>query len=357
VLGRLVGIAQRVAFVGLAKNTGKTEALTTLVSELSALGRTLAITSIGRDGEEFDAIQPHIAKPPILCPAGTLVASAAPLLRRSGAQYELLRRTGVRTPLGRVVIARLSEPAKVEVAGPSSSAEIRAVVDEMLALGADQAIVDGSIDRRAAAAPDVADAVIMSTGAVLDQDIEGVVRRTGEAVEMISLPRTADPRLRDLARRAKGNAIVAVGEAVHHLPDRFALTARAGRLPEGLRPGGGHEQTLIVGGVLPEHLLEALLPGRTRNHIRIVASSPTSVFIHTHSPRWYRQRGLHLEVLDPMELTALTVNPQAPLSHSFDSKRLRKTIAEALPVELPILDVREPDYTEAWQRSLAGSPA
>ena len=352
-----MGIAQRVAFVGLAKNTGKTEALATLVKELSALGRVLAITSIGRDGEEFDAIQPRISKPPICCPAGTLVATAAPLLRRSGARYEVLRRTGVRTPLGRVVIARLNESAKVEVAGPSSSAEIRAVVDEMLALGADQAIVDGSIDRRAAAAPDVADAVIMSTGAVLDQDIEGVVRRTGEAVEMISLPRATDPRLRDLARRATGKAVVANGKSVVPLPARFALTARAGHLPEGLRPGDGQEQTLIVDGVLPERLLEALLPGRTRDHIRIVASSPTSVFIHAHSPRWYRQRGLHLEVLDQMELTALTVNPQAPLSHSFNSGRLRQTIAEALPPELPIVDVREPGYVEAWQRSLAASPA
>lgn len=341
------------AFVGLAKNTGKTEALVTLVGELSALGRTLAITSIGRDGEEFDAIQPRIAKPPIRCPEGTLVATAAPLLRRCGAKREVLARTGVRTPLGEVVVARLLEPAKVEVAGPSSSEEIHAVVEEMLALGADQAIIDGSIDRRAAAAPGVADAVIMATGAVLNEEMEGVVSHTGRAVEMISLPPVTDRRLRELARQANGGAVVADGDSVLPLPTRFALTASAGHLPESLRPEDGHEQTLLVSGVLPEHLLEALLPGRRRNQLRIVASSPTNVFIHAHSPKWYDQRGIHLEVLNQVKLTALTVNPQAPLSHRFDSTQLRTEITQVLPDGLPVIDVKERRYQEDWERSLA----
>jgi hypothetical protein len=344
-----------VAFVGLAKNTGKTVSLVTLIRELSTLGRQLAITSIGRDGEEFDAIQPRITKPPIRCPAGTLVATAAPLLRRTGARHEVLGRTGVRTPLGEVQIARLRESAKVEVAGPSSSAEIRSVVDEMLALGADQAIVDGSIDRRAAAAPDVADAVIMATGAVLDEEIEGVVSHTGRAVEMISLPAVADRWLRDLAEGAKGQSVLAAGETVQPLPARFALTAEAGRLPDDLRRTGERETTLVLGGVVPEHLLEALLPGRRRNRLRVIASSPTNVFIRSHSPEWYRRRGLDLEVLKQVKLTALTVNPQAPLSHRFDSTRLRQTIEAVLPRGLPVIDVKEPGYREDWERSFAAA--
>jgi hypothetical protein len=342
-----------VAFVGLAKNTGKTEAMVALIRELSSQGRKLAITSIGRDGEEFDAIQPRITKPPIRCPGGTLVATAAPLLRRSGAEHVVLARTGVRTPLGEVQIARLAHSAKVEVAGPSSSEQITAVVEEMLALGADQAIIDGSIDRRAAAAPGVADAVIMATGAVLAEDIEGVVSHTGRAVEMISLPEVTDERLRQLAEGATGESVVAAGESVRPLPSRFALTAQAGQLPEGLRPSDGREQTLVVSGVLPEHLLEALLPGRRRNQLRVVAPSPTNVFIHAHSPEWYRQRGVHLEVLDQVELSALTVNPQAPLSHSFDSESLRTTIADVVPQGLPVIDVKEPHYQETWERALA----
>ncbi len=177
------------AFVGLAKNTGKTEALVTLIEELSATGRRLGITSIGRDGEEFDAIQPRITKPPIRCPAGTLVATAAPLLRRSGASYVVLRHTGVRTPLGEVEIVRLEEPAKVEVAGPSSSEEIRAAVDEMLALGrrpGDHRRLDRPARRRRAGRGRCGD---HGDRRGARRGHEGVVRDTGRAVEMISLPR------------------------------------------------------------------------------------------------------------------------------------------------------------------------
>ena len=44
----------------------------------------------------------------------------------------------------------------------------------MLELGAEQCMIDGSIDRRAASAPGVADAVVMSTGAVLGREIDEV---------------------------------------------------------------------------------------------------------------------------------------------------------------------------------------
>ena len=338
------------AFVGLAKNTGKTVALGTLVAELSALGRPLAITSIGRDGEEFDVLHPALDKPPIHCPAGTLVATTAPLLRHCGAPHEVLVRTELRTPLGRVVIGRLGERARVEIAGPSSSAEIRGVVDQMLALGAEQAIVDGSIDRRAASAPNVSDAVIVSTGAVLGARIEEVVHRTERALELAGLPRASDPRLRELATRTAGRTFVVDQDGVSPLSNGFALTARADTLPPALRAGAGAPaRTLVVGGVLPERLLEVLLPGRTTAPIGLLASDPTKVFVRSRSARWYRRRGLRIEVLDRVKLTAITVNPQAPLSHRLDSARLRAAIAEVLHERVPIVDVRARHYEEAWR--------
>jgi hypothetical protein len=346
-LAPLTGFARRVTFVGLAKNTGKTEALVALVRELSGEGRRLAITSIGRDGEECDAIEPLISKPRINCPAGTLVATTASLLARSGTAHEVLKRTEVRTPLGRVVIGRLDEGGPVEIAGPSSSAEIRLVVDEMLDLGATHAIIDGSIDRRAAAAPNVADVVVMSTGAVLGREIEAVARHTGQAVEMVSLPRARDPRLHELARRARGRALIASGDEVLELPVRFALTVRARNVPAALQgTGDGRERTLVIGGILPERLLEALLPDGTKQPIRVVAENPTKVFLRARSPRWYRQRGLRLEVLNRVDLSAVTVNPLAPLSHRLDSERLCSAISNLVP-QVPVLDVKAPRYSAA----------
>ena len=62
-LSELTASTRRLALVGLAKNTGKTEALATLLRELEQQGRRVGVTSVGRDGEERDVIDARIEKP------------------------------------------------------------------------------------------------------------------------------------------------------------------------------------------------------------------------------------------------------------------------------------------------------
>ena len=45
-----------VSVVGLAKNTGKTETLNFILQRLSDSGKTVAVTSIGLDGEQIDQV-------------------------------------------------------------------------------------------------------------------------------------------------------------------------------------------------------------------------------------------------------------------------------------------------------------
>jgi hypothetical protein len=341
-----------VTFVGLAKNTGKTEALATLVGELSRLGRPLAITSIGRDGEEVDVIQPRIAKPRIDCPKGALIATTAPLISRCAAPHEVLVDTGLRTPLGSVVIARLHGSAEIEVAGPSTSTGIRAVVDAMLGLGAEHALIDGAIDRRAASAPSVADVVVLSTGAVLGREIDEVVRRTARAVELIDLPRVTDPRLRELAVQAGGDAILTEAGEVRTLPARFALTADRAEIAAALQAGDDRHHALVIGGSITERFLDALLRAAASRRTRVIVADTTKVFLQTRSPRWYSERGLCVEVLRWVDLRAITANPVAPLSHSFDSAELLTAIAEIAP-GVPVFDVRSHAYRDAARHVLS----
>jgi hypothetical protein len=112
-LRSLTSGVRRLALVGLAKNTGKTETLATLLAEHAAAGVTVGVTSIGRDGEERDVIDARIYKPRVHLQAGSLVASTGELLSASGVAHEGLLRTGVRTPLGEVALARLSEPGMI----------------------------------------------------------------------------------------------------------------------------------------------------------------------------------------------------------------------------------------------------
>jgi hypothetical protein len=321
--------------VGLAKNTGKTVALAQLLRELEAQGRRAGVTSVGRDGEERDAIDSRIEKPRIQLAGGTLVATTDALLRASAIPSDLLERTGVRTPLGEVLIARLRGPGAIEVAGPSASEQVRAVSDSMLAHGAEQVLIDGAIDRRAASSPGVADALILSTGAVLSQDISELVDRTSKAVELLRLP----------APETAANTI-----ALH---PRFTLTAEVEQIAE-LLDANPTTQSLLVPGSLPDGFMRALahVAGRRRRELVLTVADPTKVFLFEHGLSWYARRGIRLRARDKVELVAITVNPVAPRSHSFDSAQLRVRLEEAIP-DVAIFDVLDGSYTDREPAGLA----
>jgi hypothetical protein len=324
-LQQLLAPTPRLALVGLAKNTGKTETLAAILAEHARAGVRVGVTSIGRDGERHDVIDARISKPPLRLQAGDLVASTAALVRASGLAHEVLVRTDVRTPLGGVVIARLEEEGALEVAGPSAAADVRAVSDAMLELGAEQVLIDGAVDRRAASSPAVADGLVMATGAVLGQSLERVVSATAEAVELVKLP------------VAEG-----VSESIA-LERRLVLSGEPAEIAQvlGRHP---HTGTFTVEGALSERLLEGLLAARAgngRRELKIVAEDPTRVFLSHRGASWYARQGIAIEVLRGIELAAITVNPVAPQSHSFGSAELRDAIAQAVG-EIPVLDVREP---------------
>jgi hypothetical protein len=338
VLTDLLAGTRRVALVGLAKNTGKTQTLATILAEHAAGGRRIGVTSIGRDGEERDVIDARISKPRVQLQTGSLVATTDALLRASALAHERCLRTGIRTPLGEVIVAELLEPGTIEVAGPSAAGDVRSVSDAMTEHGAEQVLIDGAIDRRAASSPAVADGLVMATGAILGEDIEQVLATTVDAVELVRLPLRSD---------ASPGSSSPDGERVA-LERRLVLNGEPSEVAALLRE---HPQasTFTVEGALSERFLEGLLGARRERagrELRIVASDPTSVFLSRHGPGWYRRQGVSIEVSQTIDLRAITVNPLAPQSHRFDSRRLRELIAAAVP-DVPILDVLDPSYGAA----------
>lgn len=332
--------AARLAVVGLAKNTGKTETLLRILGEAPKGGPGVGVTSIGRDGERHDAVDHAIAKPAVQLAAGDLVATTDRLLGHSAVPAEVLWRTGYRTPLGRVVIGRLAGSGPVEIAGPSTAAGIRAVSDAMLGAGARQVLIDGAFGRRAAASPAVADGVVMATGAVLGRELTDVISRTRDAVELLRLPTVSDPAARRAAERAPGSILLTADRRVVPLPPDLGLGGAGERLRT-LSRRLGDATHLVLSGGLGEPLLAELIAAVGRAPLTLVVRDATRVFLRRHGAYWYRDRGLRIEVLEPTPLLAVTVNPVAPRSHRFDSRELRARITQTVP-GLPVCDVLDP---------------
>ena len=168
--------SRALAVVGLVKNAGKTTVVNALMANCP---QRFGLTSLGLDGERTDHLT-GLAKPSISPPAGTLVATTQGSLDRSRYAMEALEELPFHTPLGRVVIGSATGDGAVEVSGPTTLAELRITVERLQALGADQVIVDGAINRIGSASPRVSDGVIVATGGMVGDTLDEVLQKLDE---------------------------------------------------------------------------------------------------------------------------------------------------------------------------------
>lgn len=172
--------------VGTAKSVGKTTTFNALRAVAQRRGATIAVTSIGRDGEPSDALDAQ-PKPRVRLAAGTFVALPAGLVPRSPALAILDDDGGAVGALGTTVFARVVLPTTCEIAGPPTARGMRRTIDRLRALCAGPVIVDGAIDRIAALAGGD-DAVIVATGGTSGATIARVAEVAAEAVARLTIP-------------------------------------------------------------------------------------------------------------------------------------------------------------------------
>ncbi len=312
------------AVCGLAKNTGKTVTLNCLVEAAGQESVSIGLTSVGRDGEMWDILS-YKRKPTIRVKPGTLLATSEKTLHTATARLTVLQSTGLSTPLGHVVIARAETSGNVELAGPSRIGQLVKVLTEIKNLGAQLVIVDGAFDRQSFAAPRVTDAFIMATGAILSESLAEVVRITQYHVQKIALPATSAD-IRKFYR--PGYVVVVESGGNRAYPTSLVLEQGVGfwtLFDDEIRH-------VIFGGALLNPVLSNLmLSGIKLKGMKLVVRDATCLFVEdVLLDKFLKSRG-HVEVLEPMQLLAVTVNPTSLESRDFPSKEFFAAITRALP--------------------------
>src|SRR5260370_16423971 len=188
---------QRLSLIGLAKNVGKTTATNHLLRMLLKHGlyeaSELGLTSLGMEGEGVGAMT-GLPKPRYVPQAGLLLATTAELLRQAeseGARFQRLQQLPGRTAIGPVVLARIEQPGRVVIAGPTLLRDLRFTLERFSASGAKLSIIDGAINRLGAAAPTITDACILCVGASLAATPALAARRSVEALKRLMVQRSA----------------------------------------------------------------------------------------------------------------------------------------------------------------------
>lgn len=190
-----------ISIIGLCKNAGKTTVLNALVSTLT--GHPLALTSVGRDGEDTDLVT-GTPKPAIWAPAGTLFATARGMLPLCTAAVEVLAVTDVMTPLGVVAVFRALTEGRVQLAGPSAAGQLEPLCRTFRAFGAERVLIDGAAGRRSPAV--AGGCAVLCVGASLSPSLDAVVAETAHVCRLFSSPVGRDPA----ARRVEGGVTSAL---------------------------------------------------------------------------------------------------------------------------------------------------
>jgi hypothetical protein len=318
-----------VSVVGLAKNTGKTTVLSYLVGHLGALPGTLALTSTGRDGEAIDEITGK-EKPSVTISKGTLATTGGRSLSRA-AGLSVVRDTPYVTATGPIVVVRAGHSSRVVLEGPATAAEMGRLVTSLIEQdGARLVIIDGSLDRVAAAAPGVSEGVILAAGAVLGPDVETAVRKTRHAVDLFTTPQSpvATPGDIGISRYCAASADgtdweVCEGSAI---TDLFSVIKM-------LRMGARY---LFISGALPDEVLESLMDDGL--FPVVIVKDATRLFTSERMLTRFTEAGGLVRVERRIKLIALTVNPHNPEGIDFDPDGFLTAMRKGIP-DVQVFDI------------------
>ncbi len=331
--------ARNIAVIGLAKNTGKTVALNAIIKGVQASGIRIGVASSGRDGERLDAVT-NLPKPRITLQKGVLVATTEELAMNATASLEPLIKTKYVSVLGRLIIYRVSAPGTIEVASGNRASVVKNTTQIMRHLGAELVLIDGAAGRRFSSAPSLADAVILSTGAVVAPTLDGVVARTAHAVEILSTEEWSSPHREDLNPKTLTNQDIviitsdAVGKQVQNLKVKSVLVS----ISEIVRRLPGSGNTLILGGVLPGSLLRDLVTHRKAHGSTVVVSDATRILATYRDIALFKSRGGKIAVFHEVHLAAITTSPISPDGRMFKADTLLDAVAKRVR-PIPVIDV------------------
>ncbi|HHW57013.1 MAG TPA: hypothetical protein GXX15_04960 [Clostridia bacterium] len=323
-----------ISIIGMAKNVGKTTVLNHILSK--ARGKyTLGLTSIGRDGEEYDQVS-FFPKPRIYVEEGSYIATAKEALLNSDITKEIIVTTGFYTPMGEVIIAKALSDGYVDLAGPSINKEIAEVCELLLELGSDKVIIDGALSRKTQASPSVSEATILSTGAVLSYNMEETVKKTVFTVKLLSIEAEKDQEVVKVAESILDTARLGfIYKSKSYKSIRIATAIDSSKeIVENLKD----VTHVVIKGVITDRLIEDVMKSTNKyKGVTFLAEDATKLFLKEETFLKFQKSGGIFRVLKPINLICVMINPISPLGYSYDKDEFLTQLKKE--INLPVFDV------------------
>ena len=325
------------SIIGMCKNAGKTTVLNHIIHAAAAGDRqwTLALTSIGRDGETTDLVT-GTAKPRIFVYAGSLIATAAGLLETCDITKELVLTTGISTPLGEIVILRALSSGYVQLAGPSMISQLEQLSRTFSQLESCKIIIDGAVGRKTLCTRSLTEATILCTGASCGNNMDAVITDTLYVTKILSLPVISETIRQKIIAVKKNNdsKIILCGKEYIALPQTMSIE-------EGLRKNIQNDTNHIyINGALSNMTAQSLImSGAKLAGVTLIVDDASKILITAANYEKLRLRQCEIKVMEGINLLAITINPFSAYGHNFDKDRFRQSLAEQ--TKIPIINVED----------------
>lgn len=315
--------------IGMAKNVGKTVTLNSVQNFLYKQGVVLGLTSIGRDGESFDALT-QLAKPSIIVRPQTIVATAEKLIV-DPSSWEYLQKTDICTLLGNVVILRAKCMNQVVLAGPSKNKDVKQLLEDLTRLGTQCILIDGAFDRQSSADPLISSQVLLATGATLCPDLDQLLAITTCRVEQLTISKCND-YYRSLFKHSTAKVILADRETYRECFVDTSLLSEA----EWSKIMENDCTAIIVKGAVGDGLVQALL--KKRQVPAVIVQDGSKIFITHHLWRQLKARNIYFQAVREISLLGVTINPTYPGGIGIDPSVLLQKMGAAL-APIPVIDI------------------
>lgn len=315
-----------ISFVGMEKNAGKTQTLNYVLSRLRTFSKTIALTSIGVDGETTDIVT-LTSKPEIeIYPNTTFITSQALYSQREivSAIEEVSTQT---TALGRLIKAKAITQGKILLAGPSDTVNLKKLI-EKLEKNADLILIDGALSRKSFGSPTITDAMILSTGASLSASLNVVVKKTKFIYQMTQLPQYQSTLAEQLQNIENGiYAITEEGIVDLEIPSLMMIDKYKDKIfDSGTR--------LFIAGALNDKFVQFLKIQKNIQDIEIIIKDFTKVFSNEDNTLQYLSKGGKIKVLDKANLIAITANPISPTGYHFNNEEMLEALRREIPIKI-----------------------
>lgn len=320
-----------VSIVGLEKNTGKTETLNYVLRRLKTMDVPIAVTSIGLDGEEIDAVTQTV-KPEIMISIGVVFVTSEKHFFQRKVTAEILNVSESQTALGRLITARAQSDGRVILSGPSDTESVRKLIGSMQNFGVKTTLVDGALSRMSLASPLVTDAMILATGASVSANIPQLVRKTKFVQRLIDLENVEEDLSLRLQQLKNGIWGIGADGEIHDLqiPSVFLLDKRNDDI---FRFGN----RIYVSGAVSNKLINYLRMQQKK--VELIVGDFTKIFVGREEFDAFLRAGNTIKTLFKNRLIAVTVNPVSPAGITLNSERLQQAMSESLG--LPVYDIKK----------------